>query len=146
MSTYITTNVISGITHLCSLSIHNIYSTTEYIINGSHPDISNKIEHIDIINKIKIIEAFITECTSNNKFNNKESIKLSIDSIHTLILKINIELNQIKDECDYHKTKYFNYWRTPNCELNLSNVINYSEILDLRLNLLRDLINMINNK
>ena len=144
MSTYITTNIISGLAHICSISIQNVYSTAEYIINGSHPDISNKIEKTDIINKIKIIDAFIIECNSNDKFNNKQSVKLAIDSLHTLILKINIELNQIKDECIYHKTKYFNYWRTPKCETNLLNVIKYSDILDSRLQLLRELIIMIN--
>ena len=143
MNAYITGNLLHGITKLCSISIQNIYETAEYIITGCHPDISNKLQEIDVVNKIKIIDAFITECESNTKYNTKKSIELSINSIHSLIEQINNELTLIKEECEYHKTKYFNYWRNPNCQENLKNVIQFSIILDLRLNLLRDIINMI---
>ena len=61
MFSYITGNLLHGITKLCSNSIQNIYETAEYIITGCHPDIINKLQEIDVVNKIKIIDAFITE-------------------------------------------------------------------------------------
>lgn len=143
MESYITKNLLHGIFKLSEISFHQLYTTTEFILKGAHPDIIQKIEQIDILNKIKIIEAFITECHDNPKYNMKRSVEISITSIHNILVLLEKELKKIKEECEYHKTKYFSYWRYPNCSENVERVINYSVILDKRLEFLQDIIKLI---
>ena len=133
-------NTVQLIAHTTLLSIYN---TSDYIINGSHPHISEKLEKLDIINRIKIIEALINEIHENSKYKYKKSIQLSLESIHSTINSIESELQIIKTECDNHKNMYFNYWRTPNCLLNLDKVEHLTKLLSERIDLLREIIKMI---
>lgn len=143
MTSIINTALINTVQLLGHSTLTNIYNTTDYIINGSHPEISEKLNKLDISNRIKIIEALLIELHENQKYKYKKSIQISLESIHSTITKIEKELQLIKIECDYHTTKYFNYWRTPNCLDNLLNVEQLAFLLNERIELLREIIKMI---
>ena len=143
MSSLINTALINTVQLLGHSTLTSIYNTTEYIINGSHPEISEKLNKLDISNRIKIIEALLTELHENQKYKYKKSIQISLESIHSTITKIEKQLQLIKIECDYHTTKYFNYWRTPNCLENLLNVEQLAILLNERIDLLKEIIKMI---
>ena len=143
MTSIINTALINTVQLLGHSTLKNIYITTDYIINGSHPEISEKLNKLDISNRIKIIEALLIELHENQKYKYKKSIQISLESIHSTITKIEKELQLIKIECDYHTTKYFNYWRTPNCLDNLLNVEELAFLLNERIELLREIIKMI---
>lgn len=143
MTSIINTALINTVQIIGHSTINSIYKTSDYIINGAHPEISEKLNKLDITNKIKIIEALIIELSENQKFKNKKSIKLSLESIHNTISNIEKELQLIKIECDYHTTKYFNYWRIPDCLNNLENVNNLYIQLNERIELLKEIIRMI---
>ena len=137
------TTILNTVHLIGHATFTSIYNTSDYIINGSHPHISDKLDKLDITNRIKIIEAFITELHENPKYKYKKSIKLSLESIHSTIIYIESELQLIKEECDYHQTKYFNYWRTPDCMKNVEQVEQLTLLLTERIGLLREIIKMI---
>ncbi len=143
MTSLINTALINTVQLLGHSTLKSIYITTDYIINGSHPEISEKLNKLDISNRIKIIEALLIELHENQKYKYKKSIQISLESIHSTITKIEKELQLIKIECDYHTTKYFNYWRTPNCLQNLLNVEQLAFLLNERIDMLREIIKMI---
>lgn len=143
MSSVLTTQLITTAAHIGSVTISSIYHTSDFLINGSHVHVSDTLEELDIINKVKIIESFIIELTENNKYKFKKSIKLALDSVHDIIDKINIELLDIKKECEYHETRYFHYWRYPNCNQLLTNLKKHISILDHRVDLLKEIIKII---
>ncbi len=143
MTSIINTALLNTAQLLGHSTLLSIYNTTDYIINGSHPEISEKLNKLDISNTIKIIEALIIELHESEKYKYKKSIQISLESIHSTINKIEKELQIIKIECDYHITKYFNYWRTPNCVDNLKNVETLTNLLNERINLLKDIIKLI---
>ena len=142
MAQLISNAIVTTVFHIGSFSINSIYSTTEFLINGSNAHISERIEKIDIVNKIKIIEAFISEVTTNCSLKYKKSIHLALESIQSIIDKINQELLDIKRECEYHQTKYFHYWRKPCCENLFTNLQNHILILDERMKILKEIIHI----
>ena len=54
MAQLISDAIVTTVFHIGSFSIHSIYSTTEFLINGSNAHISERIEKIDIVNKKQI--------------------------------------------------------------------------------------------
>lgn len=143
MTSIITTQLLTTAAHIGSVTLSSIYHTTEFLISGSHIHVSETLEDLDIVNKIKIIEALIIELTDNDKYKFKKSVKLALDSVHDIIAKINTELLDIKKECEYHETRYFHYWRYPNCTQLLINLQKHISILDHRVDLLKEIIKII---
>ena len=90
MAQLISNAIVTTVFHIGSFSINSIYSTTEFLINGSNAHISERIEKIDIVNKIKIIEAFISEVTTNCSLKYKKSIHLALESIQSIIDKMKV--------------------------------------------------------
>ncbi len=66
----------------------------------------------------------------------KESTKLSILSINEILQKIQDELNDVKNDIEYHMSKYFYSWRSINCDDKLNNISNHSIILEKRFEML----------
>ena len=144
MTDILSSSFVNTVFHFGKYSFHNIYTTTDFLINGSNSHISERLEKLDIKDKIKIIDAFIGEVTINESLKYKKSINLALESIQSVITKINDELLEIRKECDLHETRYFHYWRVPNCEYLFTNLINHIEILDKRMIILKDIIQICN--
>ena len=118
-----------------------IISTIKYISSYNNVDLTllqKDLENIDLENKINIINQFIEEI--EGKKNVKESIKSSIQSVHDILEKINKELESIKEDIEYHQTKYFNSWRSIYCDDKIGNIKSHNEILDKRFDLLMKLL------
>jgi peptidoglycan hydrolase CwlO-like protein len=118
-----------------------IIGTIKYISSHNNIDLTllqKDLENIDLENKISIINQFIEEI--ENRKNVKESIKSSINSVHDMLDKINKELDLIKDDIQYHQTKYFNTWRSIYCDDKIDNIKSHNEILDKRFDLLMKLL------
>ena len=135
-------NLVSGIsTELLIQTVkttsNGIIGTIKYISSYNNIDITllkKDLENIDLENKIIIINQFIEEI--ENTKNIKESIKSSIKSVHDILDKINIELESIKEDIEYHQTKYFNSWRTLCCDNKIENLKTHDSILNNRFDLL----------
>ena len=111
----------------------NIFIGLNELKKYNHYNFDNLIEQLDLEQKMIIIESHIKHLES--KFN-IDSINLSIESIISIIKKINLEINEIHNEIILHKTKWFNSLRYPNIKDKIDNLINHSIIFDKRIDLL----------
>lgn len=141
-------SVISGLSS--ELLIQTIKTTSTGIINTiSYISTYNKVDltyikkdldEFDLENKITIINKFIEEI--ENKKNIKESIKYSIISLHDVLEKINNEINKIKEDIEYHQTKYLNSWRSLDCSNKLEIIEKNNKLLDNRFEMLVKLLSV----
>ena len=118
-----------------------ILTTIRYISTYNNIDITllqKELENIDLESKINIINQFIEEIEA--KKNIKESIKSSIQTVHEILEKIKKELDLIKEDIEYHQTKYFHSWRSIYCDDKIGNIKSHNEILDKRFDLLMKLL------
>ena len=118
-----------------------IIDTIKFISSYNNIDLSllqKDLENIDLENKISIINKFIEEIEERK--NIKESIKISIQSVHVILEKINKELESIKEDIEYHHTKYFNSWRSIYCDDKIINIKSHNELLEKRFDLLMKLL------
>ena len=110
-----------------------IYSGLEELKKYNHYDFEKLIIQLDLELKIQIIESYIKYIEENI---HNETIKLNVDSILSIIKKINIEITDINSEIIYHKTKWLNSMRNPNIKSKIDNLINHSILFDKRIDLL----------
>lgn len=103
--------------------------------------------------KLEIANLFITDCEDNDNFylidikNNNEYLKnidepvlYSLISTCEVIYHINDNLYKINEKIMLHKKSYFKNIVVLKLQPELSNIIRYSQMLDLRLNLLFDIL------
>ena len=114
--------------------------TSSSIFNGldelkkyNHYDFEKLIIQLDLELKMKIIESYIKDIEEKSP---NETIKISIESILSIIKKMNIEIYEINNEINIHKTKWFYSMRNPNIKDKINNLVNHSIIFDKKINLL----------
>lgn len=103
--------------------------------------------------KLEITNLFITDCEDNDNFylidikNNNEYLKnidepvlYSLISTCEVIYHINDNLYKINEKIMSHKKSYLKNIVVLKLQPELSNIIRYSQMLDLRLNLLFDIL------
>jgi hypothetical protein len=120
-----------------------IINTIQYISSHNTIDLTqlnNDLNTIDLENKISIINIFIEEIETKKDI--KESIKSSILSLHNILEKIKLEMEDIKKEVDHHVTKYLYTWRSFDCSDKIINLKHHNEILDKRFDLLIKLLSI----
>jgi hypothetical protein len=89
---------------------------------------------LDIEVVLSVVEALVREIPDEEA--NSEATSLCIKNIERVIVKIQEQLLEIHSETAYHKTKYFNGYRTLNLEKNLVQLRAQKKILDQRIDLL----------
>ena len=125
---YVGRGTIMGICHL-----------GEYLVTGVHPDIAERIETLDIVNKVKIVDAYLeglSKCraaTSGGATLFHKPLHVAVNSVSNAVERVHVLLEAIKTECDAHAMRYFHYWRTPNCLDQLASLEKLSSLLDQRL-------------
>lgn len=65
-----------------------------------------------------------------------EALCTCLDNLHDMIIRIREDLNQIRSKIEFHKSKYFNYWRSVDVKPQLVNLRLHSKLLDDRYDLL----------
>ncbi len=117
-------------------SIHDIFS---YLNSSKHHSIKESLEDLDIKEKIIIVETLLSELKSKQI---KKSVKHSVNSVGHSIEEINHNLKKLKDEIEYHNTKYFSNWRTFNYDDIIENLKKKNNLLNCRLDLLIKLLSI----
>lgn len=74
--------------------------------------------------------------------NNFDPIAICLDNVNEMLIMIQNELKYIMNEIYIHKTRFFYWWRKPNIENNIEQLIRNKRILDKRVNLLFKLISI----
>ena len=134
-----TTTLMDSFLSVCLKTLNLTYTTSEFLIYGTHTKIKSKLDELDITNKIEIISEFIKENQSNiNKF---KSLKLAVSRIMEIVKQINVELENINKECANFEQRWFTYWRSPDCDAYFNKLEQYCFIFNERCKLLFQCIN-----
>jgi hypothetical protein len=94
----------------------NIFVKIFDIVNEKHDYIKEIIESLDLISKVEIIESIIRDINEYMKLNNikpNHTLDLAIVQLSNIITTIHSDLNNVKNGVEYHKTLWFNSFRTP---------------------------------
>lgn len=161
----ITKNIVShSFIFLCNFfnSIHNTYDN---IMNSNITNIKfykYELEKTDIKNKLSIILSLLKIII--NKYNKNDNIeidyeiidfynllencpevlKLSIESILDIIIKIKNNLEIINEKIIIYKNSFINFFYKINIEGNIKNIILYNNIFDKKISILFKLIKLYN--
>jgi hypothetical protein len=92
--TSISTNIISGIYHLISIT--------------NDADLQNLLISTDIIEDIKIIKSFIE---NKDIFKNETQISC-VQNLNKTLIELETNINSITKKIEYHKTLWFSYIRS----------------------------------
>ena len=103
--------------------------------------IQEVLTETDIQATLKTLDEFVKEIDEHNN----KTLHIALENLNNVIEEIHTILNQIQSDCEYHKTKYFSYYR----KLDLSNYCNTikkkNKVLDKRFNLLIQIIQINKN-
>lgn len=104
----------------------------KYVIN-----IKSSLENMDLEHKVSVIKEFVKEIGNAEV---KDSVKLALYGIIEILEKINDELLILDKSIECHDNKYFSGWRGFDCSVNINTLKKHKNILDVRFNLLLELI------
>jgi hypothetical protein len=91
---------------------------SEYMCGETY--IKSKLEKLDIIYKLEVIESYISEIPET--VHEKASIHKALTGIHDMCTKLHNELDAILKKIKMHNEKYFYYLRTFDISSDLSNL------------------------
>ncbi len=94
----------------------NIFVKIFDIINEKHDYLKEIIDSLDLISKVEIIESILRDINEYMKLNHiksNHSLDLAIIQLSNIITTIHTDLINVKNGVEYHKTLWFNSFRTP---------------------------------
>lgn len=109
------------------------------IVNEKHDYIKEIIDSMDLTSKVEIIESIIRDLNDYLKTNNinpNHTLGLAIVQLSNIITIIHTDLNTVKIGVEYHKTLWFNYFRTPDYLKIIEKIKIDKKTLDSRLDTL----------
>jgi hypothetical protein len=105
----------------------------EYMYGETY--IKSKIEKLDIVYKLEVIESYISELPDS-----VPSVHKALIGIHDMCTKLHNELDEILKKIKLHNQKYFYYLRTFDVSSDLLNIETHVYNLDHRFKLLLGII------
>jgi uncharacterized protein YaaR (DUF327 family) len=121
-------------------SVDKIYEILKKITESGHSTVNKKINELDLKSKIEEVEGLFIDIEKDAKLKGKQSILNSLKSIHEIVNKIHICLENITDKIIEHENKWFNYWRDVEFYKELEELETNEKILISRYNRLKDLL------
>ena len=110
---------------------------SEYMCGETY--IKSKIEKLDIIYKLEVIESYISEIPET--VHEKASIHKALTGIHDMCTKLHNELDAILKKIKTHNEKYFYYLRTFDISSDLLNLETHVYNLNHRFKMFLGLMN-----
>ncbi len=132
-----------------TVSISSITTTAKTIINILNdlsssikiPDIKLSLNKLDLNTKVKIIDALLKEI----KYVELDSVNLALISIKEILFNIEYELFRMENRTRYNNSLYvMSYMRSYNLNNHIDKLTEYNSILDVRLKLFFDILNIKN--
>ena len=123
-----------------TLTTSGICSTIGNLVNRNEPYMETVVEQLvqlDLEHIATVIEELVKEQEGKEA---QTSVKKALVGVHVILDKIHNELTTIDNALDYHKTKYFNSWRSFDCSCNIKTIKNHSRILEYRYKILINLL------
>ena len=101
--------------------------------------IKSKIEKLDILYKLEVIESYILEIP--DVVHERPSIHKALTGIHEMCVKLHNELNEMLKKIKAHSQKYFHYVRSFDVSADLVNIETHVYNLDHRFKMFLGLMN-----
>lgn len=118
--------------------IRKIHDIMDLIFDSNQHDIKNKIINLDLADKLKEIEAFIIDLqTINIEKIGKQSLVISIHSLHKSIELIHKSLESLSTSLLEHKEKFFSIWIS--FDSHYDQISKYDALLNMRYKRVKDL-------
>ena len=145
-ATAITANVlIQAIT----MTVTNIYGVSLSIFSKK-TNKSNIVERreleklekeLDLIETIKIYEAWMIELCNKKKdtVDNSKVLMMAIASVQYILHEIDILFKIINNKIDYHKSRWFSWWKPLDFSYEMEEMRTLKKILDHRFTILQQL-------
>ena len=127
--------------------------TVKTIYTHENPDVNKHIRELDLTRRIKLINTIIREIKIKSEKNleisrlNKtdffndlntntdiDPVQLCLAYIFETMKEIDRDLTSIENKIKYHKSKWFNNWRTLNIKNEMDNLTISSKMLENRFN------------
>jgi hypothetical protein len=105
------------------------------IVNEKHDDVKELITSIDLDSKVELVESVVRDIHDDMKEHHihpNNSLNLSLNKLMEIIQILHNDLNEIKKGIEYHKTLWFNYFRTPSYYNIMEKVKDDKKLLDSR--------------
>ena len=118
-------------TEVVSNTMKNIHDSINGIHENDVPHILELLEKLDLKKKIEITQSLFKE----NKNIKNDTLKIALNNLHEITIKIKKELEEINNDIEYSKTLYFQSFRTMPYVEKLDKLKNHNDLLDNRLDL-----------
>src|SRR5579885_2190002 len=126
-------SIYTGILTSISGGILNSCRTVTSILKYKNIDVTSRINALDISCKLKTIEALLKSLDIKDEQNvDDDPIVVSLRYLNEIIDVIYKDLDLINRKVNYHKTKWFNRWRTLNIKEDMNKLEIDCQILDDR--------------
>lgn len=126
--------------------LYNLIGSVTSIKELNHSDLNNIIIELDLDFKLELIQSFLDDITNilnpidetvtHVQTNITRSLTVSLNYLNKIITEIYTLINTVKDKIEYHKTKYFNYYRTLDITQDLNKLKQEHDILMSRFDLI----------
>ena len=113
-------------------STSSIYTGLSSLMINPNFYFKNVLEELDIEAKLKVITKFIDNIKETTL---QEHNKIALNSIYTIIHKIEAEITEINKEIHEHSKKWFNTFRRCNYTNQIDNLKKHVKIMDNRFDL-----------
>ena len=113
-------------------STSSIYTGLSSLMINPNFYFKNVLEELDIEAKLKVITKFIDNIKETTL---QEHNKIALNSIYTIIHKIEAEITEINKEIYEHSKKWFNTFRSCNYTNQIDNLKKHVKIMDNRFDL-----------
>lgn len=122
-------------TYMLSDACKQMYETMKSLCvhYSSFPYLQQTMEQLDIDATVRVIEELMLEM-EHKKLTKTEQIALN--NLHKTVDTIHDRLKKIHEDLEYHKTKWFYYWRTPYCYYEVDFLKKDKLIMDQRFDIL----------
>jgi len=116
---------------LITRAIGDLYSFMKDSTYTEH--LESVMKDLDIKAELDVMEAMLEDLSDAKLC---KTVDIAAKQVQECINSILTEFKAIEAELEYHNSRYFAAWRTPNYEQNILNLRKYKEILEKRRELL----------
>ena len=105
---------------------------------GAYAHVAHNLESLDLSNKVCVVGAYLEQLSGRaKKVDNAPPLdrptRVALAGLREVLERVHATLEGIQAECQRHATRYFHYWRTPDCDPLLVTLKRQAAQLDQRL-------------
>lgn len=121
-------------------TIQSSFNLMKHFVSFHHEQLKEVLTDHDLIAKLEIIQAMISDIESDKTSMDKRSIQKALTNLHLVIEDIQRLLENIDNKIKHHHTKYFSSWRGLNYDQEINRLKKCIHLMDLRYQMFLDVL------